>query len=531
MKYMSSGTMVQSTPSLEEAYTNLKPMFFAALGSLARQGFVASPADSMDLVHDFFADNWSSLERNFDPAKGTFGSYAYGAFVQFARPRIVRLHRWQNSLIGEEEMDAFPAKEERSLSSVDVERVRKAVRRLPIGVQEILLCYVDSDYTSERSLAKELGVSRYRVREILVDALGQLVASFDRPPQISPQDWSVVLALWGERRTVEEAATVLQQTPQQVRMAHRRNVMYLSEALKQYQPQTWSPQRRKKMAAKPQPSLPLALLEKALASPQNVDLLAEVRVNADVILKELEKIGSPMSAADLSKLPPDWVAEVYETIFFGAETELQQDVARAQNVEAHRGEDTKIGEAFRDVLLTDLSEQLRYPPEIRALSKISTKEFARLERTPDVVAGCPVSLDWLAHGVRPLTVFYATKSIAGQLERYLHRGYLVDPIVLGDESLMVEINGARQPLSLLLRQEISRRAECRIEITDAIYSWLVRVASYKTWLFAGFEARPQPGGETVRLNRNEESTEETYARWGLASMARRVPSALASASS
>src|SRR2546422_441981 len=153
-------TMPTTVPSLEEAYDRLKPVFFAALGSLARRGLLVAPNDGMDLIHDFFIEDWGGLERNFDPDKGAFEGYVYRAFVQFARPRIVRLHRWQNSLVGEEGLDLFPAKAQSDISSVDLELVREVFNRLSVADREILKRVFAGDYTSERSLAKEFGLSR-----------------------------------------------------------------------------------------------------------------------------------------------------------------------------------------------------------------------------------------------------------------------------------------------------------------------------------------------------------------------------------
>src|SRR6266436_1845601 len=412
---MYSETMQRNTISLEQAYDRLRPLFFGALASLARQGFVVAPADSMDLIHDFFADAWQGLEDRFNPDKGSFEGYAYRAFVQFARPRIVRLRRWQNCLIETEDLDTLPAQPSGERENIDQERVREALAKLPAGEQQILRRYVYSDYASERRLARQLGVSRYRLREILIDALGRLAVSFDRPSPIAPEDWEVARALWRDRRTVQEAAAVLQLTSQQVRSAYERNVTFLSEALKNCHPETWSPERRKKMASKPQPASFVLVLLKALRSPNNNELLEEVRHHAEQILVALESTDSAVAAEDLDNVPADWVAEVYQALFYGAGADLRSAAEVAQGAEAHEKEDVAIGRAFRETLLAGLTDGLKYPQEITSLPEISRDEQKRLGSAPDVVAGKPESERWLVHGVRPLTVFYTTKSISGLL--------------------------------------------------------------------------------------------------------------------
>jgi len=516
---MSSNIMERNVPSIEQAYTKLRPLFFAAFGSLARRGIVVSPVDSMDLIHDFFAEAWLGVENRFKPDRGSFESYAYGAFIQFVRPRIVRMRRWQNCLIGPKELDAFPAIQNEEPEPGDQERVREALAKLPEGEREIVRCYMYRDYTSERALAKELGISRYRLHEILVDALGRLAVSFDRPEGFQPKDWAVALALWRDRRTVNEAATVLQLTPQQVRSAYRRNFEFIAEALKHYQPRSWSPARREKMATRSNAAL--VLFQKALHSRQQLEMLPDIRANAHEILLALEAMDdSPAMELNLEEVSPQWVAEVYDAIFQGAGAGLQPAVAEAQAREAHEKEDTAIGKAFRNELLADLTEELRFPAEVKALRKISHKEWERLGRAPDVRAGSPESELWLAHGIRPLTVFLATKSISGLLGRYLRRGVLPNgPIVLGDESVRIANDDKTTcPVSDHLKAEIARRAECTPKIAGALYLWLIQVAQYKSWLFAGFEAKPQPGGRTVLLTRSEENFEQTYQRWGLTSL-------------
>jgi RNA polymerase sigma factor (sigma-70 family) len=508
----------QRLPSLELAYPRLRALFFAALGKLARNGFVVSPDDGMDLIHDFFAEAWAGLEKHFDSSKGSFESYAYGAFVRFARPRIVRLKRWQNSLIGAEELESFPSDAGVEMEGADQDRVRQALAKLPEGEREILRRYVYSEYSSERVFAKELGISRYRLRGILIDALGRLAVSFDRPSEIAEQDWKVAGALWRDCRTIQEASAVLEMTPQQVRSAYSRNVRFLAEILKHYQPNKWSPGRKKKMAERQESSQALNLLKTALQSPKDRKLLQNLSVHAEDILQALELAGDPTIEESLDTLSPEWVADVYQTLFEAlAIKDLESELVASEAWEAHESEDTTIGRAFRETLLADLTDDLRFPTEVRSLPEIDEHERLRLGQAPDVGGGKPESEWWLRYGIRPVTVFYAQEAISGLLNRYLRRGLLTDtPVVLGDESLVIiDAEQKSYPLSNLLREEISCRAECSPEIAGALYSWLLQVGQRKSWLFAGFEAAPGPGGSTLRLTCTTERVEQIYRRWGL----------------
>lgn len=78
-------TTADAIPNMETAYQELRPLLFRALGRQARQGFLVSPADGLDLIHDFFAEEWKKVERTYDPSRGNYKAYSYGAFVRFVR--------------------------------------------------------------------------------------------------------------------------------------------------------------------------------------------------------------------------------------------------------------------------------------------------------------------------------------------------------------------------------------------------------------------------------------------------------------
>src|ERR1043165_3420823 len=145
-----------SLPAIGRGYRELRPLLFGALGKLARQGFVTPPADGLDLIHDFFADEWPKIERTYDPAKGNYHAYAYKAFVQFVRPRIVRMQRFQNYNLRPDQAETVLAEAESTNLDLthDHQLLRAKIAELPQLQREILATYVYSDNVSERSLAR-----------------------------------------------------------------------------------------------------------------------------------------------------------------------------------------------------------------------------------------------------------------------------------------------------------------------------------------------------------------------------------------
>lgn len=201
----------------QQAYKTYRPLLLRALSGLARQGYVLAPDEGLDLVHDFFIEVWPALVQRHDPKRAQLGTFAYRAFVQFARPRIIRLNRWRHDDAERVELtgDATQGDE---LGS-DLHKVRAALDKLARADRELLLARFDAQ-DSDRRLAKRHGVTRYRIRERLGDALAQLVSILHESSLVDARDWPLIKALWGEGLSPEAVALQLGLTTVQVK--HRR---------------------------------------------------------------------------------------------------------------------------------------------------------------------------------------------------------------------------------------------------------------------------------------------------------------------
>ena len=485
--------MERTVPSIEEAYAHLTPLFFGALGRLARQGFVVSPADSMDLIHDFFVDAWPTLSNHFDPEKGIFKSYACAAFVRFARPRIIRLQRWQHSLVATDQLDEYGSESGTTLASPDDDKIRRAISDIPLQEQEILRRYVYGDSASERLLAREFLLTRYRLSEILIDALGRVAVSLDRPAAIPPVDWEVASSLWRDRRTIQETSALLVLTPEQVRRANARNVLFLKQVLKRYQGRKSFQQRKGQMY----PVTAIAamdLLKRALESADQEELLLEVRARSKDILRQMASPDLQAPDLDVEQLRAEWVAKVYQALFEGAVTGPQ--MYETDEVEdlfsVHRDKNIAIGEAFRD-LLAGLPDSLSSPELFSHLPHINNDEQHLLRQAPDVQASLSVSGPFLAYGLRPLKVFYATEGVSDLAERLLELKFIDQhKLILGEHVQFTDDRKACQNLEDLMVLEISQTAETNPDTSKALYSWLRRAGQYRPYLFKGFRAQVRP---------------------------------------
>jgi len=228
-----------SIPPLAQAYAQLRPLLFDALGRLGRQGFAVSPADAMDFIHDFFLEAWTKVTANYDPDKGRFEPYAYAAFVQYARPRIARLQRMQRDLVDPAEIremariDQASGEAELTLG-LDEGVLRGALQQVSAVEREMLLAYFGSSDLSERRVARDLHIGRYKLREQLLTALGKVMLQLNEQAKFSELDWKIARSLWLDERSVGETAGYIGITEAQVRNGQQRNLKMLAALLQRY---------------------------------------------------------------------------------------------------------------------------------------------------------------------------------------------------------------------------------------------------------------------------------------------------------
>lgn len=214
-------------------YERFRALFFSALAGLARRGYVAAPDEGLDLIHDFFVEAWPTIVERHDPNLSRFSTYAYKAFVQFARPRIVRLRRWGRQL------DVPPPESETDVeTSIDIARMQNAFATLGKRDRELL----EARFVlgrSEREIAQSLGTTRYRTREMLVGALAGLVSALQDKALTESSTWAIAVGLWRDGRSMADVAASMNLTESQVRARKRK----LLEALTQAAPGMGGPRR------------------------------------------------------------------------------------------------------------------------------------------------------------------------------------------------------------------------------------------------------------------------------------------------
>ncbi len=423
------------------------------------------------------------------------------------------MQRFQNYKLHPDEADAVLSEVESTHLDVshDHRLVRAKIEELPYQQRELLATYVYSDKVSERSLAREYSLSRYRLRELLVDALGRVLVRLDRPAEIPDIDWQVALALWRDVRSISKTAQYLGITEHQVRAANKRNFEFLSKVLSIYHPHRAA--RRQEMEANDFVLGPRALFKKAILSPNNHDLLKLIEERAAEVLASLDQPEElDISEDELKSLKPEWVASIYDA--------LARTIGPAETVEptedlfyAHADAEFEIGEAYKLSLIPGLPEHLADLAG-RWLSKrvkpVEKSEMEDLLRSPAAVGAEPLSRELAMYGVTPLTVLDATDAVARLLARCVHSERLKNEIILSHHG----VNEGKLLRAGDLADEISRVAVCRPVTAQVLLDWSIETAQMKPLLFNGFTAEPHRG-ESLVLLYNGQRQNNLHQRWGL----------------
>lgn len=506
---------VKAGPETATSYLRFRRLLFGALVHLAQQGFALSPTEGLDLIHDFFAEAWDGIVSHYDSTKGKFETYVYGAFVHFARPRIVRFHRWQSCLLDTAELARTI--EEQSEAEVpveswhDVSAVRQALSQLPSIEREILHSYLIADSPSERKIAQEFSISRYRLRETLAQALGHVAALLGERGCIPESEWKVAVALWREGRTVQEAAAYLGQTVQEIRAARARIGKLIVAGLKHSRSVSYDLQRREIMQ-----SHVSDLLKKVMTSPKNNDLLREVRARANEILNYLD---DPKSAEtfeeQIRECDQEWLMEIYSALAEEEEELSPEDLAVRESLfKANREHEITIGYAFKESLMADLPLVLQdFRHWFANLPEVEKDEQRRLHNDPVVQAGLPYSEQLIPYGLTPLSIFYSTEAISMLADRLMRY-----EVVKSDDLVIRAVieTPHEEGFYRTVLHEVANTVECSEWVAVPLLRWLVEVAGFKPFLFNGFEAKAA-GAHAVFLVRSSSVDDNLYRRWSFGS--------------
>lgn len=497
----------------DDPYSRYGPLLVDALASLARTGFAVPPQDALDLIRDFLAEEWPKVRASYDaahPSRARFETYLYAAFTRFARKRITRLRRWYGRLIDVSEIREL-ATQARGETEHDLALVRKAIAALPQQQRAVLLDYLAPESASERAVARSHGLTRYRLRETLVEAMGSIAVAMGERGRISKNDWDVILSLWRDGRDVGQTAAYLGTSSIEVQMARKRLFEMLAAPA--------GHERPKGRKETPMDEELASLIDQAAVAVGDEKLLAKLHRRAGDLGTHLQKVDTddiPLQrlrdslVGFLAKAEgnPAWIARVLDTFVDDTTERLAGEVREELTLIETREE--QIAEAF-ELLVADLPPDLRLEPRLSGLPFASKEIGEAIREQPFMKAAGEVSLFLADRGMSPLTVFRAARAVPELAERIARfesaKGR--NPFVL--RSLETRVDDGQSVDPSVYIEEIRELAACPSDAARALYGWLFDVASVRQHVYFGYRAAAGKG--VVRLAALDGEAPEAIYTW------------------
>lgn len=519
-------------------FERFEPLLWRTLAWLARSGYVIPPTDARDVIHDFFAEAWAGLTERYDDKRGSRPSYISVAFYRFARRRVLQQYNLRSRLTNSGCLRDRPAERpspgEAAEQKEEADVFRDALTQLPTNERTVLVDILNQCGT-EREIAAKRGITRHRLRETLVDALGRLSTLVGRRLPAESADRAVVLALWRDGRNVRDTAAVLRLTVPAVRAVRQRHVAGLLKAIRG---EHTSPFKGTAMTNEP-----LELLKKALLTPEDSESRRAVADNAERIREALEVHDVTFSEAETKKLEEhaEWTAAIFEALASASETS-DEETAIAESMQQIRNEeDTEIAEAFVAALSALPApfanwdfwfEKVETAPEDyqRYLSEHAIIRAAEGRADGLVVYGLtPSTFLEASRGIELLTdrlirtASWAPESVSNHSEELKHvykmlrgqreRGEPISVDLVGREFSMNERDTPTIPYSLLLA-EVQGTPQLSTGAAEPLLWWLLDAAQFIPRLILGYEAETL-GEREVRLKQCRNTQERSLvALWG-----------------
>jgi len=267
------------------------------------------------------------------------------------------------------------------------------------------------------------------------------------------------------------------------------------------------------MATKPTPRSAEALFTEALKSRNDPELLKQIRFHADEILAEMASATQfGPSDEELNDIDDEWLGACYNAL---AAEKITDDVT--EEFYATADDEESVGRAFSQALMTINRADIRqFETDLASLPSIAPEEVEELLQTPSAKGAGYDAIPLARIGLTPLSVYYGTEAVSYLIQRLMDQELVPrdKAILLHAEDVLVDEERHEVLTWELTIDEIQRLSICSHETSVQLYRWLIQVAQYKPYLFAGFKSDPADDGGGVRLYANDARFENLYQRWG-----------------
>lgn len=506
------------------SFESYRRQFWPVIGALARRGFAVRPDEAQDLIQDFYVDEWERLDHRYDPDRGPFERYLFAAFYQFARRRIARDYSHKKrmlelSTIGNVS-DEAPSLDEELDTETRAERMRKSLARLPSAQRKALAAYLAHGAANERDVAREMGITRYRLRESLTDALGRLASELDSLRPAGDLEHKVAVALWRDGMDARETAALLGLRVPEVQAIRKRLVHHLFSSLHTSTRQTSRRDNMFRVGSKINDG-PLDLLRRALTT-RDAELLQQLHKRAAEVVAALCEEDRDFSEMEVRVIAedPQWLARVYEAL--GDEDVLGLDAEEAEIeaaiCEIHEDQDREIAQAFQ-ILTAYLPQAMvqwrKWFDNVPLIGDAASAELCR--KWGELGAGD--NLQGLTQfGITPATLFEATIGLQLLFERRMadsHAG--LESVLSVEFGPHVSEREAGRKFVSVRREELLAQmrssADCPPNAEEPVLRWTCLTAARRPRLFEGFKVLGASGAVMAVVHDPENRGSELLLRW------------------
>jgi RNA polymerase sigma factor (sigma-70 family) len=346
--------MSRTPQNLEEVYRSWTPLLLSALRRLRASGYTVDALDGMDLVHDFYLEVVPDLLERYEPERAQFSTYLYGAFLRFARPRIIRELRWKGMLTDLEELPqgwklaTWPEFVDAAESS-DADALSEAIGQqfalLPSSLRVVVNARI-VEGLSERDAARRLKITRYAVRQRTAEALGRLAVGIGEDHRITGEFRPLAVRVWRDGRSLMEAAAELGLSRAKARAAYRRLLASVVVAS--------APTRARDAHETEAMAIDICeIWARVTANPSDPDALAAARTHLPLLLEHV----SDCETCSETAVPTGDLDDLLDALSDGAER-LSEEERRTVDAlhEAWDSNERDIETAMSELLLSALPE-------------------------------------------------------------------------------------------------------------------------------------------------------------------------------
>lgn len=211
-------------------FEELQSSFLAALHSLSQEGVFTDVGQAVDILHDFYICEWEKVLAGYDPAKGKLSSYALAALKRFARRRATRdaifrqALEWDDGHLGSGSV-------EQCVDTHDLEILKTALGGLSPVHRKCVMSIFEEPSLDERTLARLLGTTRYRIRQYRVEAIGELAIRLEALGGLTSFQRDVADALFVQHMSIAAAASALKTSNREIREMRDQLILHFKSLL------------------------------------------------------------------------------------------------------------------------------------------------------------------------------------------------------------------------------------------------------------------------------------------------------------